>query len=66
MTEESRYGSMERVIAIIDCEGFDYTFANYSSFLEIENEEFHILREAFCDSRKALVTYLQQFGEVDE
>ena len=56
---------MERVIAIIDNEGFDYTFADYSDFAEIDNEEFHILREAYCDSRKALVAYLEQFGEVD-
>ena len=65
MSDEARYGSIERVLTIIECEGFDYTFNAYSSFPEIEDEEFHILREAFCDSRKVLITYLEQFGEID-
>ena len=65
MSDEIKSGSMENVLVIISCEGFDYAFHEYTSFDDVKNEEFHILREAFCDSRKALITYLEQFGEVD-
>ena len=56
---------MERVIAIIDNEGFDYAFHEYSDFKDVQDEEFQILQESFRDARKALIEYLEQFGEVD-
>ena len=56
---------IEDVLLAIECEGFDYAFHEYSDFKDIQDEEFHILREAFCDARKAMIEYLKQFGEVD-
>lgn len=65
MTDEIKNGSMEDVLVIISCEGFDYAFHEYTSFKDVQDEEFHILREAFCVAQKAMITYLEQFGEVD-
>jgi hypothetical protein len=39
-------------------EGIDYCFENYSSFEEIEDEEFHKLRLEFLDSMKKIRQYV--------
>ena len=39
-------------------EGIDYCFENYSSFKEIEDEEFHKLRLEFLDSMKKIREYV--------
>ena len=39
-------------------EGIDYCFEYYSSFKEIEDEEFHKLRQEFLDSMKKIREYV--------
>ncbi len=39
-------------------EGIDYCFESYSSFEEIEDEEFHKLRQEFLDSMKKIRSYV--------
>ena len=43
----------------MDNEGIDYCFENYSSFEEIEDEEFHKLRLEFLDSMKKIRSYVE-------
>lgn len=45
------------VRSIIDTEGFDYAFVNYSMFKEIKDGDFHKLREAYLDAQAALAKY---------
>jgi len=42
------------VMAIVDCEGFDYTFCSYSDFEEIIDEEFHEARKAYEEAAAKL------------
>lgn len=42
----------------IENEGFDYCFVNYSSFDEIEDEEFHKLRKEYIKAAKKLEKYI--------
>jgi len=39
-------------------EGIDYCFEHYSSLKEIEDEEFHKLRQEFLDSMKKIREYV--------
>ena len=43
----------------MDNEGIDYCFEKYSSFEEIEDEEFHKLRLEFLDSMKKIRSYVE-------
>jgi hypothetical protein len=54
MTEEE----LQNVRDTVEGEGFDYAFMNYSDFSEIEDEEFHKLREAYVDATRALAEYI--------
>lgn len=47
-----------RVNDCIENEGFDYAFTSYSHFEEVKDPEFHRLREAFLQARKALAEYV--------
>lgn len=49
----------EYVQATVDSEGFDYAFTHYTDFEEIKDEEFHRLRVAYNEARKALVEYAE-------
>ena len=40
-------------------EGIDYCFEHYSSFDEIEDEEFHKLRNEFLESMKKIRSYVE-------
>jgi hypothetical protein len=40
-------------------EGINYCFEHYSSFKEIEDEEFHKLRMEFLDSMKKIREYVK-------
>lgn len=40
-------------------EGMDYCFEHYSSFDEIEDEEFHKLRNEFLESMKKIRSYVE-------
>ena len=46
------------VLSKIDDEGFDYCFLHYSDFREIEDEEFHRLRDNYLKAQKQLEEYL--------
>jgi len=48
----------QRVRDCVENEGFDYCFINYSRFDEIEDTEFHKLRESYVSAQKALSDYL--------
>lgn len=45
-------------------EGMDYCFEQYSSFEEIEDEEFHKLRLEYLESTKKLKSYVENKIEV--
>jgi len=45
-------------------EGIDYCFEHYSSFEEIEDEEFHKLRNEFLESMKKIRKYVDNKVEV--
>jgi SMC interacting uncharacterized protein involved in chromosome segregation len=40
-------------------EGIDYCFEHYSSFEDIEDEEFHKLRKEFLESMKNIRSYVE-------
>ena len=48
----------------MDNEGMDYCFESYSSWNEIEDEEFHKLRQEFLDSMKKIREYVDNKVEV--
>ena len=54
MSEEEK----ELVKYRVDEEGLDYTFQCYSSFEEIEDEEFHRLRKNYIEAAEELEKYL--------
>ena len=43
----------------MDDEGMEYCFKHYSTFEEIEDEEFHKLREEFLESASKLREYVE-------
>jgi len=43
----------------MDDEGMEYCFKHYSTFEEIEDEEFHKLREEFLESSTKLREYVE-------
>lgn len=49
---------LDKVREDIEAEGFDYAFTGYSDYDEIQDGEFHRLREEFLAARKKLVEYL--------
>lgn len=60
----SEYNSTIQYVAdTIDNEGFDYAFVNYSSFDEVEDEEFHRLRKAYVAAQAELEAYVQSHAE---
>lgn len=42
------------VMGIVDNEGFDYAFCDYSNFEEIKDEEFHKARKEYVKAAKKL------------
>lgn len=48
----------ELVKDVIDNEGFEYTFINYSDFEDIDDELFHKLRIAYVEAAEALAEYV--------
>jgi hypothetical protein len=49
---------LDYIRACVDTDGFDYAMNDYSDYKEIEDAEFHKLRLAYAQSRKALAEYL--------
>ncbi len=39
---------------IVENEGFDYAFVHFSDFEDVEDEEFHKLRNEYLEARKRL------------
>lgn len=52
--------TLEDVVAIIDQEGFDYAFCDYSNFEDVKDEEFHKLRKNYIEAKQALENYLPE------
>jgi len=42
----------------IENEGFDYAFRNYSDFKEVDDPEFHKLRQDYVNAANALEKYV--------
>jgi hypothetical protein len=58
MTEEE-FDNWKAVDYRMREEGIDYCFEHYSSFKEIEDEEFHKLRLEFLESMKKIREYVK-------
>jgi len=58
MTEEE-FDNWKAVDYRMRKEGIDYCFEHYSSFKEIEDEEFHKLRLEFLESMKKIREYVK-------
>lgn len=50
----------------MDQEGFDYCFRGYSYFEEVEDAEFHRLREAYIAAADALESYVKANSDYEE
>jgi len=46
------------VLDTIDNDSFEYAFVDYSDFNEIEDKEFHVLRQAYLEARDNLAEYI--------
>jgi hypothetical protein len=57
MSEEEKE-NWENVHYRMDAEGFHYCFESYSSFKEIEDEEFHRLRNEYLTAASKLEKYI--------
>ena len=55
--------TLEDVKEIIEMEGFDYTFTDYSDFEEVDNDEFQELREGYLGARDRLKSFLERHEE---
>lgn len=47
----------EYVCDVVEKEGIDYAFVHYSDFENVKDVEFHKLRTAYLEARRALVQY---------
>jgi uncharacterized protein YnzC (UPF0291/DUF896 family) len=67
LTKEIKMKKKEalEVLRVIDQEGFDYSFTCYSNFEEIEDEEFHELREAYLKAQEKLERHLFQCARIE-
>jgi hypothetical protein len=59
MTEKEQ-SQWENVAYRMDAEGFHYCFASYSSFPEIQDPEFHRLREDYLRAAELLEKYITE------
>ena len=63
MTEQERE-DWENVRYRMEAEGFDYCWRNYSDFEEIEDPEFHRLRNAYIKAATELEDYVNNAQEI--
>ena len=57
MTEEE----LEYVNLVVNNEGFDYAFMNYTDFKDrIKDKEFHKLRKKYIKAQKELAIYIKR------
>lgn len=61
---EKELENWERVQYRMDEEGIDYCFEHYSGWTEINDEEFHRLRQEFLQSMENIRNYVN--NKVDE
>ena len=54
-----KFEEIERIYDLIDLEGFEYLFDDYSDFPEIEDSKLHDLREKYLSAKAAFNLYLQ-------
>ena len=59
MTEEE-YENWEMVRYRMDSEGMEYCFKSYSSFEEIEDEDFHKLRKELLEKMREMRTFVTE------
>jgi hypothetical protein len=59
MTEEE-YENWQMVEYRMDNEGLEYCFKHYSSFEEIEDEEFHKLRKELLECMEKMREYVKE------
>lgn len=51
--------TLDYVKGVIDNEGFDYAFMDYSEFEDVKDEEFHRLRRAYKLAHRQLMKYIE-------
>lgn len=62
MTNNMNYDLIEKfeyLISKMKNEGFHYCFKHYSSFEEIDDDKFHLLRENYLKSADELKDYIE-------
>ncbi len=59
MDTQERLENYESVKARIKQEGLDYCFIHYSNFEEIEDKEFHKLRNAYIKASENIQQYVK-------
>ena len=57
---EEEHENWEMVRYRMDNEGLEYCFKHYSSFEEIEDEEFHKLRNELLEKMKEIREYVEE------
>lgn len=57
---EEQLEAMQMVKYRMEAEGFHYCFESYSSFEDVEDEEFHALRKAYLESAKKLEAHVNK------
>lgn len=51
------------VSSVVENEGFEYAFRHYTDFVdEVKDPEFHRLRHAYLEARRALAEYIGHEG----
>ena len=55
---ENQLEEIEMVRYRMDTEGFHYCFKHYSSFIDVDDDEFHRLRKKYLDASEELETYV--------
>jgi len=53
----------EMLLYKVDMEGFDYCFTDYSDWEEIEDKQFHLLREKYIEAANNLEQYLSDLRD---
>jgi regulator of replication initiation timing len=56
---ENQLEEIEMVRYRMDAEGFHYCFKHYSSFEDVDDDEFHRLRKKYLDASEDLEKYVQ-------
>jgi len=54
---------IERLLDCIGQEGFNYCFNNYSSFKDVNDDEFHELRNKMLEAQKKFKIYIKDTAQ---